>query len=266
MSAITSRPTAPPPSSSRRAPPGDPGAQHPARPDHRQRRADQQLLRPRVGAVVDPGRVEAGAVEHRHQDDRDERRPERHQGQARADLRARPHLGNELQPDQQQEGPEDVELLLDRQRPEVVERLRRRELGEVGDVMEDQPPVLEVEERAARGLAEVGGLVRADHGHPGHDHDQQHDQRREQAPRPGEPEPREVDPPPSLHLREQQVGDQVAAEGEEDADPQQAAGDPVGAEVVGEYAQHCDCPQTIESGHVALAGLDWLGHGWLPLA
>ena len=74
----------------------------------------------------------------------------------------------------------------------------------------------------------------------------------QQAPRAGEPELAELDPA-RVDLREQHVGDQVAAEGEEDADPQQAAGDPVGAEVVGEYAQHRDGPQTVESGHVALA-------------
>ena len=109
---------------------GDPATQFAARPDHRQGGAEEQLEGAGVGAVVDPRGVEARAVEDRHQDRRDQRQQP---GSRRPAAAARPEGSGasrtSLTPTQQDERPEDVELLLDRQRPEVVERAGRRRSG-----------------------------------------------------------------------------------------------------------------------------------------
>ena len=62
-------------------------------------------------------------------------------------------------------------------------------------------------------------------------------------------------------LREQDVGDQVAAEGEEDPDPEQPSGSPAEPEVKGEHGEDGDGSQPVQPGHVALAALDGFRHG-----
>ena len=240
---------------------GDPAAEAAARPDHRQRRAEQQAAGAGVGAVVDPRGVEGRVVEDRHLDRRDQRQRDRQQRQPRPDPRGQRPLVHELDPEQQQEGPEDVELLLDRERPEVVERFFRREAGEVGDVAEDLLPVVDVEDRRDDRLAELVGLGGAEDRHPGDDDRQHHEQRRQQAPGAGQPELAELDPAAGRELGEQQVGDQVAGEGEEDPDPQQSSRRPAETEVEDDHRQHRDRAQPVEPGHVALVALYWFGHG-----
>jgi hypothetical protein len=173
---------------------------------------------------------------------------------------ARVSVADELQPDQQDERPEDVELLLDRERPEVVQRLFRREAREVGHVGGDLLPVVDVEDRRDDRLAELIRLGGAEDRHPG-DHDQQHqEQRRQQAAGAGEPEAAEVDRPAAHELAEQDVGDQVAGEGEEDADPEQAAGRPAEAEVEADDRQDRDRAQAVQPWHIALSARDRFGH------
>ncbi len=142
----------------------------------------------------------------------------------------------------------------------MVERRRRREAGEVGDVVEDQPPVVEVTDGAELGHAKVAGLMRADHGHPSHHHDQHQEEGGQQAPGAGQPEGLQFDPA-LVDLVEQDVGDQVAAEGEEDADAEQAPFRPVEFEVVEDDAEHRDRAQAVEARHVALAAPYWFRHG-----
>ena len=239
---------------------GDPRAQLAARPDHRQGRAEEQLEGARVGAVVDPRGVEARVVEGRHQDRRDQRQQQGGDGQPRPHPGGQRRLAHELDPEQQDERPDDVELLLDRQRPEVVERAGRGEAGEVGDVAEDQLPVADVEGRGDDAVAELLRLGGAEDRHPGDDDDEHREQRRQQAPGAGEPEAAEPDVAAARQLREQDVGDQVAAEGEEDADPEQAAGRPAEAEVEGDHGEDGDGAQPVQPGHVALVALDWFRH------
>jgi hypothetical protein len=73
-------------------------------------------------------------------------------------------------------------------------------------------------------------LVGADQRHPGEDDDQDDEERRQKAPRAAEPELLQPDPS-AADLVEEDVGDQVAAEGEEDADAQQPAFGPLEAKV-----------------------------------
>src|SRR6185312_9654851 len=90
---------------------------------------------------------------------------------------------------------------------------------------------------------------------------QQHqEERRQQAPGATEPEAPEVDHPAAAPLAEQDVGDQVAGEGEEDADPEQAAGRPAEAEVEADDRQDRDRAQAVQPWHVALAARDRFGH------
>ena len=76
-----------------------------------------------------------------------------------AGARARPvRSGTDAaQSEPEQPGPDQVELLLHRQGPQMSEGRRRTEPGEVRDVLEDQPPVAHVERRRhhvpARGSA-----------------------------------------------------------------------------------------------------------------
>ena len=228
--------------------------QAPARPEHRQRRPGEQLECAGVGAVVDARRVERGAVEDRHQDPRGDRGGGGDRGEAGAHAGLPCCFRDEPQAEHQEEGPDDVELLLDRERPEVVERRGRREALEVGDVVDDQPPVVEVGGGAERGAAEVRRLVRPDQGHPGRHHDQHQEQRRQQAAGAGQPERHQLDPS-TVHLVQQDVGDQVAAEGEEHTHTQQPTFRPGEVEVVEDHAEHRDRAQTIEARHVALPAL-----------
>jgi hypothetical protein len=58
---------------------------------------------------------------------------------------------------------------------------------------------------------------------------------------------------------EQDVGNQVAAEGEENPYPEQPTSPPE-FQVVRNDGEHGDGSQPIEAGHVALAAPDWFRH------
>jgi hypothetical protein len=121
-------------------------------------------------------------------------------------------------------------------------------------VGEDQPPVVEVAGGGERGGAEIGRLVGADQGHPGHHHGQHQEEAGEEAAGAGQPERLQPDPAP-IHLVEQDVGDQVAAEGEEHTHAQQPAFGPTEFEVVEHHADDGDRAQPVEARHVALSAL-----------
>lgn len=238
---------------------GDPFGEPAARPDHRQGGAEEEAGGAGVGPVIDPRGVEARMVEDRHQDRRGDRQGERPEGEpgTQAVVLA---LVDEAQADQQDERPEDVELLLDRQRPEMVQRLFGREAGEVRHVRRDLLPVVDVEDRRDDRLAELVRLGGAEDRHPG-DHDQEHqEERRQQAAGAAEPEAAQVDRALLHELAEQDVGDQVAGEGEEDADAEQPAGSPAEAEVEEDDRQDRDCSQAVQPWHIALSARNRFGH------
>ncbi len=239
----------------------DPGPQPAARPDHRQGGAGEQLEGAGVGPVVDPRGVEAGVVEEGHGGGRGDRQGQRRDGQPRAHTGGGGRdLAHEADPEQQQEGPDDVELLLHPQRPEVVERRGRAEAGEVGDVLEDQPPVADVERRRGHRFAERHRLGPAGDRDPGHDHHEHREEGGQEAPRPPQPEAGQP-PAPARPLREQDVRDQVAAQGEEDPDAQEPARSPPEAQVIGDHGEHGHGTQPVQPRHVALAAPCGLRHG-----
>jgi hypothetical protein len=93
--------------------------------------------------------------------------------------------------------------------------------------------------------------VGAEHRHPGEYDDQHQEQRRQQAPGAGEPELPEPDAA-TLDLAEQDIGDQIAAEGEEDADAEQSSRGPAAVLVLGDVPVHGDRAPPVEARHVAL--------------
>ena len=149
------------------APGRPPPVQH--RPEDGQEGADHDLLGPGVGAVVEPVRAGAGVGQgHRH-DGRGHGAEGGHHPEAAPAPAAQGEKGHRR--------PDQVELLLDRQRPGVQQRRRRPEVHEVALVREDEAPVGHVAQggegvapqRGERvGLGEVGGV---DHDEP-HEHEE----------------------------------------------------------------------------------------------
>ena len=213
---------------------------------------------PGVRAVVDPRRVVARAGRTWPWPQPRRRRAAAWPPRAGDGRRcARPR--EPAQPEPQQPRPDQVELLLHGQRPQVPERRRRAEPGEVGAVLGDQPPVAHVArgrgDRPADGR-KLGPVQQRD---PGGDHGQHHEQRGQQPPGPAQPEIRQLQPAGALVLAEQEVGDEVAAQREEDTDAEQAALSPAQIQVIGDNRQHGQSAQPVETGqdNAGQSGLAW---------
>jgi hypothetical protein len=212
--------------------------------DHGERCADEQLTGPGVGALVRPRVVEARAGEQRQQDEGDRGQ---HDGPS-GDLQHRQPA--EAQDEEQRERPEQVELLLHGEGPQVVQWPRPREVVEVGHVAGDRGPVADVEDRR-QGL--VPALVeRAPLRQRGRAQDDQKHQHEagKQSPGPVDPEASEVEASRPLVGGEQYPGDQASAEGEEDPNAQQTTGQPGDAEVIAEDREDCDGADAVESREV----------------
>ena len=133
---------------------------HPARdPQRRQDGAGQQPHGVGVGSEVDPRRIVGGRVavddrQHEHQSGR----------QQRPDPRDPAHPGCSAHPpgQDQQPRPDEVELLLDRQRPQVLEHRRAAGRLEVALVGQDVDPVGDVGQRRGQVALLMGRLVRRD--------------------------------------------------------------------------------------------------------
>jgi hypothetical protein len=242
--------------------PGAPvGRGAPAGPDHGQRRADQDPGGPGVGALVGAGRIQPGVVQREHghgraggQGQRGQRQPGQPAGLAFAQP---PHA---QQPAQQQPRPDQVELLLHGQRPQVIQRRGRREPGEVRLVLDDQVPVGRVGRGRDDRAAQPPQLGPVGDGHPRADHDQHHEQRRQQPPGPPQPEIGQRQPPGPGPLPQQQVGDQVPGQGEEHSYPQQAPGRPAQLLVEGDHRDHGQRAQPVQPRQVPLARPHRLRH------
>jgi hypothetical protein len=158
MPASPSHPTGPnhaPPESVR----PDPARPDPA-PRHQPRRVNTTAptaptskgLEARVGAVVDPARIDARPIQGGHQPGRGHgERAEQH-GQA-------PAPPAEAQKHHQEQRPDHIELLLDRQAPHVQQRRRGGVLLKVGDPLDHEPPVGRIEQRGDQ----VAAQPRPDH-------------------------------------------------------------------------------------------------------
>ena len=226
-------------------------------PQHRERRADEQATGASVRALVGAGVVEARRGDQPHRDEGDHREAQGHQ------RGAVPALAEQRDEAPDHERPEHVELFLDRQRPEVVERAGPVEPGEVRDAQADGRPVAHVEEggnRLGPADAELAGVAQRRHGQ----HDDQHqDHRRQQTPRPAQPEVAEIQLTGALDRRAQDARDEEPAQGEEDADAEQATGNGVRAQVVGNHRGHREGAQTVQRGQVGALVVDRAGHGLL---
>ena len=220
-------------------------AQAPGAPGERQRHPGQQPDGVGVGAVVDARGVAAGVEEDPGERDRAHRPGDHADDQ--------PFAAEQRHPGGEDQWPEEVELLLDRERPEVAEQRRGLELFEVGLVAEDEVPVGEVEERGERVAAQRVDPVRLDDRRDDHRHRDEDADRRQQAPRPPQPEPADPDVAAAPVLAEQERGDQVAADHEEDVDAEEAARHPADARVVEEDGEHGDRPQRVDPRHVGEA-------------
>src|SRR5215218_5347868 len=109
------------------------GAKLAARPYHGQGGTEEEAEGAGVGSFVDPRRVDTGLVDQGHG-----RGGEGCTGQGETGQPVTPR--NETKAEQEQPGPDQIELLLHRQRPQVVERWRRAEASEVGGLADDVPP------------------------------------------------------------------------------------------------------------------------------
>ena len=152
------------------------------------------------------------------------------------------------------ERPDQVELLLDRERPHVPQRRRLRELVEVRLPREDEPPVRDVAERGERvGPDAVELTGRREHAGVHHDADHHQEQRGEQPPGAAHPERLQVDASPPRPLGDEQRGDEEAAQHEERVDAEEPADRPRLTGVVEEHGRDREGPDAVERGLVAEA-------------
>ena len=119
--------------------------------------------------------------------------------------------------EQDQRRPDSVELLLNRQRPEVLEGRWRKLGSQVVGAGADEAEVAGEERRPARVLGDPVGPARAEVSIRG-DHGRDQDERagRQQSSGAASVEVQERDRPGLLDLADQQTGDQEAREDEED--------------------------------------------------
>ena len=205
----------------------------PGHPDHRERPADSgrdrhqprehreqhpggELVDPRLGGVVGVRRVGARVPQLQgHRAGHDRREQEHHQHCVSA----------QPQQEQQHQRQHDVELLLDRERPEVQERAGVGRAGrEVVAAVGDELPVRQVDERGLPVTHHPVALRRARHEelHGGGGDDDQ-DRRRQQSPDPPRVEPPEPERAVLVDLRPDDVRDQEARQHEEQVDADVAA-------------------------------------------
>jgi hypothetical protein len=126
---------------------------------------------------------------------------------------------------EQQRGPQQVELLLDTERPVVLQGRHRPLRVEVVGGLEGEPVIADIEGTRHGVLGDGGRLERAQYGngHGDRDHNDQHSRRQETA-GPAGVEATEREPPSSGDLVPEELGDQVARDHEEDVNADVASG------------------------------------------
>ena len=145
--------------------------------------------------------------------------------------------------------PEQVELLLDAERPEVEERRRSKVAREIVGCLGRKPQVRDIE----RGRGGIARDIRQSErrqedrrqDHRAHDRDRS---RRQEAPRPAGVELGEVDPAGRAQLAHDQARDQEAREHEEDIDPDIPAAEPREVGVIEQDKPDSDRPQALQFG------------------
>ena len=147
----------------------------------------------------------------------------------------------------EQHRPQQVELLLNRERPEVLEQRRPARRVEVRHALADVPPVRDVgqccqripADESRRILGEPGGQQRGD--------DEHQKECGQQSARAMLVEAGEPEPTTGMKLGDQQRGDQEAREGEEDVDAQEPTWQPGGISVKKQHGHDRDGTHTIET-------------------
>ena len=152
--------------------------------------------------------------------------------------------------EREDERPQEIELLLDRERPDVPQHRRPADRDEVRDLVEDQVPVLDVEDRGDRLAPKLRDRVGEEEQGVEGDHPHHQEEGRQEPPRTAEVEPPEPDVVVLAPVAEEQAGDQVAADHEEDVNAEEAAGHPLHVAVIEEHGNDRERPQPIERGYV----------------
>ena len=227
--------------------------EHARGPDHRECRADEQSEGARVRALVHARRVGARLVEQGHRAERQRGQTDRHQRHPLA-LAEDPDAG------QEHERPDEVELLFDRQRPQMVERKRWCEAREVRAVIRDREPVVDVEHGSEHLFAHGAELRGVEERDPHADHGEHHEESRKQAARAPHPELTQPELAVPAPVAQQEIRDQVAGEREEHAHAQHPAAGARNVDVVDDDGENRNCANPVQARHVAPAGLNRLGH------
>lgn len=168
-------------------PPGKGGCQMSARPNQCQGRAEQQGEGPGVCPVINPAGIDSRLIHPRH-------RPGR-QHRPCGDPDQQPASGQVAESRGQQQGPQEVELFLYGQGPQVSKGRGRPKLLKVRDVMKNVPPVAHIQEGCDQVSPEapqssgIGEKQNENHG------DQQEPQCRDEAATAAHPEIPKIDPP-----------------------------------------------------------------------
>ena len=138
----------------------------------------------------------------------------------------------------------------------MAQQRRGVEGGEVADVVDDLQPVRVVEEGTRQVRTEAGEGVGPPERSPDPDDHQHGEERRQQPPRPTEPELAEVDATLALVLFDEQRRDEEAGHDEEHLDTEEPALEPPVAgpvervQVVQHHGDHRHRPQAVEAGDV----------------
>ena len=215
--------------------------------------AQQQPEGVGVRAVVDAGGVLARDVETGHQ-----RRGGDGPGQGQEDARGGA-AGQGHDPEEQQR-PDQVELLLHGQGPEVHEQ-HGGGVVEVGAARGQFQPVGGEGQRAEDLPVQVHPQIRAAQQGRRAAHGDDHEQRRQQAPGPPDPEAAQVDPPGAGAFAQQKGGDEETRDHEEHVHPEEAAGQQTRVHVIDDDGEHRDRPQGVQAADVEAAGRGARGSG-----
>jgi AAA ATPase containing von Willebrand factor type A (vWA) domain len=206
--------------------------------EHGEEGADREAEGVGVGAVVHARRVDGGVGDahprrRRDREDADERQ-------------ARPAREAHEQHDDE-ERPDDVELLLDRERPEVAEHLGHR-LVEVGGSAGDEEPVAREGEGPDDLGAEADERVAADRERRRAGDEQEQGERGQQSSCASRPEPAERDASGRGAFPEEQGRDEEPAHDEEDVDAEVTPDEGSRDEVEDDDRRHRERAHPVEPG------------------
>ena len=213
-------------------------------------RAGEQLGGPGERAVV----AEAGAATRESDDDSQCGRDDPQTDEEHAEPGPTP-TRDDPQHDERQD---DVELLLDRQAPEVHEWRRRGEERGIRAAVQPEPPVGDVAD-GADDIAPKVGSGAGEHRSCQKHHERNRDERaREQAAGAPRPEALQRDGAGGRHLGDEQRADQEPRQGEEHRHADEATAHLADPGVEEQHGEHREAAKAVESGRVGQA------HGALP--